>query len=105
MSNNVSHDTVKALSSLRSASHGLEHLPVLDLVQLPVQTAVIHQLFVRAALADLPVVEDQDGVGGADGGEAVGDDDRGAAVEQGLDGVLDQKLGLGVDRGGGFVED
>ena len=57
-----------------------------------------------AFLDDAAVVHDDDAVGGADGGQAVGDDDRGAVFHQPLERVLDQPLAFGVERGGRFVE-
>ena len=59
----------------------------------------------RAALADLAVVEDEDHVGRADRGETMRDDDRRPPFHQRLNRFLDQPLRLGVDRRGGFVED
>ena len=44
-------------------------------------------------------------VHGAEGGEAVGDADDGAVFGEVVDGFLDFGLGLGIERGGGFVED
>ena len=38
------------------------------------------ELFVGALLGDLPVDDDDDAAGGADGGQAVGDDERGAVA-------------------------
>ncbi len=54
---------------------------------------------------DATFLHDQDLVGVADGGEAVGDDEGGAAVDEVLEGELDEMLGFGIDRGGGVVED
>src|SRR4051812_38786311 len=59
----------------------------------------------RSLLGNLPLLEDDDFAGAADGGEAVGDDDRGAAVEEALEAALDRLLGADVDVGGGLVED
>src|SRR5262245_38046504 len=54
----------------------------LQLVQLRVHPLRLEQLAVASLLDDLPVMEDDDAVGALDGGEAVGDDDRGAAREK-----------------------
>src|SRR5436305_866538 len=86
-----------------SLRHG--RFAVLDLVQLPIETVDRHQLVVRPTLADLAVVEDEDRVGGADGGEAVRDDDGGAALEEHLGRLLDEMFRLSVDRRGRLVED
>src|SRR5688500_7471005 len=77
----------------------------LELVEAVVDAAPGEQLLVGAQLAHLALVQHQDAVGAMDGGQAVGDDDRGAAGEQPLERRLDELLGLGVDRGGGLVED
>lgn len=46
---------------------------------------------------DLSVVEDDDFVGAADGGEAVGDDEDGALAGDVVDGFLDIEFGFGVE--------
>ena len=69
-----------------------------------VEAALGHQRVVRALLDDAAVVHHDDPVGAADGGEAVGDDDRRAVVHQPLERLLDQPLGFGVERGGRLVE-
>src|SRR3954452_14511404 len=48
---------------------------ILDLVQLPIQPLLLHQLLVRPAFADFAVVEDEDRVGRPNRRQAVGDDD------------------------------
>src|SRR3954464_8774516 len=58
-----------------------------------------------ALLGDFAAFEDDDLAGSADGGEAVGDDYGGAAVEEALQAALDRFLGADVDVGGGLVED
>ncbi len=58
-----------------------------------------------AALGDDPaVLEDDDPVGALHRGEAVGNDERGAALGQPFDGLLHRALALGVERTGGLVE-
>src|SRR6185369_8269295 len=47
---------------------------------------------VIALLDDAAMVHHQDAVGGADGGEAVGDDDRRPPLEQPLERALDEPL-------------
>ena len=64
-----------------------------------------HELVVRAALDDAAVFHQQDQVGAADGGEAVGDDERGAAGQERGHRGLDELLAFGVEVAGGFVED
>ena len=71
-----------------------------------VKTAALGEEFVEAALLDdAAFFEDEDVVHGAEGGEAVGDADDGAVFGEAVDGFLDFGLGLGIERGGGFVED
>jgi hypothetical protein len=50
-------------------------------------------------------IEDENLAGVLHGGEAVRDDEDGTSLEQSVDGFLHQALRLGVQRGGGFVED
>ena len=52
---------------------------VLELVELVVEAVAGEELLVGALLAELAFVHDEDGVCGLDGGEAVGDEDAGAA--------------------------
>ena len=56
------------------------------------------------AFADPAVVDDHDLVGVADGGEAVGDDEDGAADAQAFQRFLHFGFAFGVERAGGFVE-
>src|SRR5690606_6593318 len=60
---------------------------------------------VVAVYDEAALVEDEDAVGRADGGEAVRDDDRRAALEDLLDRALEARLGLAVDARRGLVED
>ena len=78
---------------------------VLLIVQVSVASFLRHELFVRATFDDLAVFEDQDLIGAADGREAVGDDEGGAALAQIPKAFLDQRFALAVEAGGGFVED
>ena len=74
-------------------------------MKFPVVAAQGEEFLVRAALDDAAFVQDDDLVGVLDGAEAVGDGDGGAAGHELLEGLLDAALGLGVERGGGLVED
>ena len=58
-----------------------------------------------AGLDDPAVVDDEDLVGVADRREPVRDDQGRPALEGGVEGALDRGLGLGVEVGGGLVED
>ena len=60
---------------------------------------------VGAGGGDAAFLHDQDLVGIADGGKAVGDDEGGATLDEILEGKLDEMLGFGIDRSGGVVED
>src|ERR1700752_2669548 len=80
-------------------------LLVLQLVEPIVNAPLGEQLLVRALFAEPALVEDEDAVGMLNGAEAMRDHQRGAATEQAVKGVADLQLGLGVDAGGGFVQD
>ena len=62
------------------------------------------QLLVGALLDDPAVLEDDDPVAAADRGDLVRDDQAGAAGEVLLQGLLDPRLGLGVEGAGAVVE-
>src|SRR5215831_4772314 len=64
-----------------------------------------HQFIVRAGFADASPFENDDFVGPADSGKAMGDYDHGASVHQIGQRLLYQHFGFGVQMGGGFVED
>ena len=51
------------------------------------------------------VLQHQDGVGVADGGEPVGDDEDRPAPHEAVQPLLDELLRPGIDRGGGLVQD
>ena len=59
----------------------------------------------RSLLDDLAVLEDDDQVGVADRRQAVRDDERGPAVQQAAERVLDLPFGADVDRARRLVED
>src|SRR5476649_3000854 len=69
------------------------------------EAALGEELVEAALLDDAAFFENEDGVHGAEGGEAMGDADDGAVLGEAVDGFLDFGLGLGIERGGGFVED
>ena len=58
-----------------------------------------------AALDDAAVFQHHDHIGVLYGGEAVGDDENGASLHQTVHAPLYHGFGMGVDAGGGFVED
>src|ERR1700675_4232029 len=63
------------------------------------------QLIVGALLDDAAVLEHDDRARVADRREAVGDDERGAAVQEAPQRMLDLPFGSDVDRGRRLVED
>ena len=73
--------------------------------ELGVEPAVGEQAVVGALLDDAALIHDQDAVGGADRGEAVGDDEGGAPLHQPVEGLLHLALALGVERRGRLVEE
>ena len=50
-------------------------------------------------------MHDEDEIGALDGGEPVGDEDRGAAGDHAFEGGADAELGVRIDGAGGLVED
>src|SRR5574341_1990920 len=78
---------------------------VLDAIELGVDAVARDELGVAAALDDAAPLEHDDAVGALDGREAVRDNDGGAPAHQGVERRLHLALGLGVERGGGLVED
>src|SRR5207302_11047360 len=60
---------------------------------------------VRAALHNLPVFQNEYLIRTLDGGESVRDDEGGSAPAQGVKSVLNERLALAVQAGGGFIED
>ena len=78
---------------------------VLQLVELPVEAAIGKQFLVRTHLAKLPFVHDENRVGSLDGGQTMRNQDAGAAFDHALECAANAQLGIGVDAGGGFVED
>ncbi|MND01313.1 hypothetical protein D3C83_202590 [compost metagenome] len=58
-----------------------------------------------AALDNAAVLDDQDGISGANGGEAMGDDQRGATRERLADRLLHRRFGDRVKMSGSLIED
>src|SRR5512135_1946423 len=65
----------------------------------------VHQLLVSTLLDDFAVVDDDDIIRIADGGEAVRDDEAGAALHQAQERLLDARFRARVHAGGGFIQD
>ena len=72
--------------------------------QMRVMPVLGHQLHVVAAFDDAAVLDHDDLVGHAHGGEAVRDQDRDAAAGEFAEVFEDGGFGLRVHRGGGFVQ-
>src|SRR5262249_6126069 len=80
-------------------------VPRLHVVELPVQAAAAQQLRLRALFHQPALIYDQDLIGTADRGEAVGDQESGPAQHQAIQGIEDYHFGLGIDGRGRLVED
>src|SRR5439155_4209599 len=78
--------------------------PELQTVELLIEPGAFHQLRMGSGLHDPSLVQDEDSIGALDRGEAVRDDEHGAAPEEHLERLLDQKLRLGIEIRGRFVE-
>ncbi len=61
--------------------------------------------FVGAAFDDASLLDDEDLVGAADRGEAVGDDEGRPSLHEVAEAVLNHGLGLGVEGAGSLIED
>ena len=70
-----------------------------------IATAFVDQLVVRSILHQPAAIDGDDAIASAHGGQAVGDDEDGAALGDARHVVLNDALALVVERTGGFVED
>ena len=70
---------------------------VVEIVKACVEPALGDQLCVGAGFDDAAVLQDDNPIGAAHGGEPVGDDDAGAALDQAFESRLDLALGPAVD--------
>ena len=69
---------------------------VLELIEPVINAAQRQQFLMRALLAQLALMEDEDSIGVLDRAQAMGDDDGGAPFDQTIKRLADQQLGLGV---------
>ena len=76
----------------------------MDAVKPLIQSAAGGKFFVAADVFDLAVLHDHDPVGQREHGEAVGDDDRGPAANEGFQNFLNRLLALQIDLARGFIE-
>ena len=74
-------------------------------MQLGVEAAAGEQFPVGADVGDAAAVHHHDAVGVADRRQAVGDDQGGAPRGEAVERLLDQRLGAGVEGGGGLVQE
>ena len=88
-------------------SYDLRHADVFGIhgVQLGVQAALLHQLLMGALLLDAVLGEHPDDRGVADGGQAVGDGEGGAAVRELFKRLLHQAFAFVVQGAGRLVQD
>ena len=77
----------------------------LGVIQFGIDAAGLDQLRVASPFHDHAAADDQDLIRRQNGGQAVGDQDTGPGLDQGLDGLLDLLLGYGIQGRSGFVED
>ena len=73
-------------------------------IELVVGAFFCDQIIVGAPFDDAAVIQHHNAVGIFDGGEAVGDDEHGAACHQLIHTILHQFFGTGIDGGSGFVQ-
>jgi hypothetical protein len=67
-------------------------------VELPIQALFRDELIMGTKLVDATLFEHGNGIGLADRGEAMGDDDRGLALHQTLEGLTNEGFRLSIDR-------
>src|SRR6266478_4666104 len=72
--------------------------------QIEIQPTPGHQFVVSPYLGQLSPFQHHDSVRVANGAEAMGDHDAGAAGHDGAEILLNGPLGLRIERAGGFVE-
>src|ERR1039458_4841300 len=77
----------------------------LKFVEFRISPAGPKQLCVGARFDNASLVQYHNEIGPLHGGEAVGDADRRAALHQLFERRLDDPLGFGIERAGGFVQD
>ena len=76
----------------------------LHLRDVAIMPLLFHQLIVRAHLRDAAVLDDDHQVGLFHRADAMGDDERGAALKHEAHAAANQVLGFGIDGGGRIVE-
>ena len=71
----------------------------------PVQITAVQQFLLGSGGFDQPLVDQDNLIGGGNGGQTVGDNQQRAAFDQFRDAVLDQRFILRIGISGGFVLD
>ena len=74
-------------------------------IHVMVEAFLFQQIFVRAALDNLPLIDHQDGIRLPDGAQTMGDHKTGASLHQAQHGFLDVFLGAGIYAAGGLIQD
>lgn len=77
----------------------------LEFDEVAIETAESEELGMGSAFDNLAMVEDKDAVGMLDGGQTMGNHDRGAALHQASECLLDLEFGFGIKGRSGLVED
>src|SRR3990172_11798776 len=105
LSTNSPGRTIPPSSCLARNRYRLDAERELELVQSAVEARrPADELVVTPHLLDPSVLDHHDLIGAANGREAMGDDDRGPVHHQVLERLLDQGLGLRVERARRLVE-
>lgn len=76
-----------------------------ELHEVGVKPGPFNEIVVMARLDNRTAVEDNDSVRVPDGDEAMGDNDGGSSGRDSIYGLLDHRLGLGVERASWLVEE
>src|SRR3954452_5978679 len=82
-----------------------DEVPVLLVPEAAVDVAAVEQFLVRADVVNAAAFEDEDRVGVHQRGKAVRDDDQRAALRDAQQIGVDDRLAVGIERAGRFVED
>ena len=75
------------------------------LIETRVVAIEVDEFAVRTLFNNLAMIDHEDAVGLAHGGQAVGDDEHGSALADAREVFLDDALGFVIEGAGGLVED
>ena len=73
-------------------------------MQAEIEAFFVHQIGMVTTFDDAAPIEHDDAIGIANGGQPVGDHQRGSVLHQFFKRLLDSQLGGRVDIGGGFIK-